>query len=210
MVDGDSTSGLVRSAILAGGTASRFSGKPKGLERVGGERILDRVIRVLESAVAGPPLLVANADEAQSWVERLVVVKDLMPHCGSLGGIYSAVARSPDPMLMVAWDMPFLKVELLKALIDGASGFDVYLPESNGPLGFEPLCGVYSPECGEPIKAALEQENLRTSSFHEHVHVGTLALTEVKAFGDPDVLFFNVNAPDDVAKAEQLWKDQSG
>lgn len=210
MVDGNSTSGLVRSAILAGGAASRFSGQPKGLEKVGGERVLDRVIRVLESAVEEPPLLVANADEAQSWVERLVVVKDLMPHRGSLGGIYSVVARGPDPALIVAWDMPFLKVELLKALIAGASGFDVYLPESNGPLGFEPLCGVYSPECAEPIKAALEQEDLRTSSFHEDVRVGTLALTEVKEFGDPDVLFFNVNTPDDVAKAEQLWKDQSG
>ncbi len=66
-----------------------------------------------------------------------------------------------------------------------------------------------TPECTEPIKAALEQEDLRTSSFHEHVRVGTLALTEVEGFGDPDVLFFNVNAPDDVAKAEQLWKDQS-
>ena len=210
MVDGNSTSGLVRSAILAGGAASRFGGQPKGLEKVGGERVLDRVIRVLESAVEEPPLLVANADEAQSWVERLVVVKDLMPHRGSLGGIYTAVARSPDPVLIVAWDMPFLRVELLKALIAGASGFDVYLPESNGPLGFEPLCGVYSSECAEPIKAALEQEDLRTSSFHEHVRVGTLGLTEVKGFGDPDMLFFNVNTPDDVAKAEQLWKDQSG
>ncbi len=200
----------MRSAILAGGAASRFSGQPKGLEKVGGERILDRVVRVLEGAVEEPPLLAANADEAQSWAERLVVVKDLMPHCGSLGGIYSVVAGSPEPVLIVAWDMPFLRVELLKALIDGASGFDVYLPESNGPLGFEPLCGVYSPECAEPIKAALEQEDLRTSSFHKHVRTGTLALTEVKAFGDPDVLFFNVNGPDDVAKAEQLWKDQSG
>ncbi len=210
MVDGDSTSGLVRSAILAGGAASRFGKQPKGLEKVGGERILDRVIRALESAVEEPPLLVVNADEAQSWVKRLVVMKDLMPHCGSLGGIYSVVARSSEPVLIVAWDMPFLKVELLKALVDGASDFDVYLPESNGPLGFEPICGVYSPECAKPIRAALEQEDLRTSSFHKHVRVGTLALTEVKAFGDPDVLFFNVNSPDDVAKAEQLWKDQSG
>lgn len=209
-MDGDSTRGLVRSAILAGGAAKRFSAKPKGLEKVGGERILDRVIRVLESAVEEPPLLVANADEAQSWVERLVVVKDLMPHCGSLGGIYTVVARSSHSVFIVAWDMPFLRVELLTALIDGASGFDVYLPESNGPLGFEPLCGVYRPECAEPIKAALRQEDLRTSSFHEHVRVGTLALADVKAFGDPDVLFFNVNAPDDLAKAEQLWKDQSG
>ncbi|MDQ5839789.1 MAG: NTP transferase domain-containing protein, partial [Chloroflexota bacterium] len=37
----------VRGAILAGGGATRFGGKPKGLELVGGERILDRLVRVM-------------------------------------------------------------------------------------------------------------------------------------------------------------------
>ena len=37
-------------AILAGGAASRFGGRPKGLELVGGVRIIDRVARGLRSA----------------------------------------------------------------------------------------------------------------------------------------------------------------
>jgi len=28
----------------------------------------------------------------------------------------------------------------------------------------------------------------------------------VKAFGDPDELFFNVNTPDDLERAEALWQ----
>jgi len=28
----------------------------------------------------------------------------------------------------------------------------------------------------------------------------------VRAFGDPDVLFFNVNRPEDLARAEDLWR----
>lgn len=200
---------MTRGAILAGGAASRFGGKAKGLETVGGERILDRVVRVVKEAVGELPLLVANADDAHEWIEGAVVAKDVIPNCGTLGGIYSAVAHSQHPVLITAWDMPFVSLELLKAVIAGASAFDVFLPESNGPLGFEPLCGVYSPACAEPIKAALDNEDFRSTSFHEHVRVSTLPLSDVRTFGDPDMLFFNVNSPSDVAKAEQLWQTQS-
>ncbi|MFB3070272.1 MAG: molybdenum cofactor guanylyltransferase [Gemmatimonadales bacterium] len=200
---------MTRGAILAGGAASRFGGKAKGLETVGGERILDRVVRVVKEAVGELPLLVANADDAHEWIEGAVVAKDVIPNCGTLGGIYSAVAHSQHPVLITAWDMPFVNLELLKAVIAGASAFDVFLPESNGPLGFEPLCGVYSPACAEPIKAALDDEDFRSTSFHEHVRVSTLPLSDVRTFGDPDMLFFNVNSPSDVAKAEQLWQTQS-
>lgn len=200
---------MTRGAILAGGAASRFGGKAKGLETVGGERILDRVVRVVKEAVGELPLLVANADDAHEWIEGAVVAKDVIPNCGTLGGIYSAVAHSQHPVLITAWDMPFVSLELLKAVIAGASAFDVFLPESNGPLGFEPLCGVYSPACAEPIKAALDDEDFRSTSFHEHVRVSTLPLSDVRTFGDPDMLFFNVNSPSDVAKAEQLWQTQS-
>ncbi len=202
------TSGSVRGAVLAGGVASRFGGRPKGLEKVNGERILDRVVRTMRDAVGEAPLLVANVDEANTWVPGLVVAKDLIPNCGSLGGIHSVVARSPDPVLIVAWDMPFLNAEVLKALIADAEDFDVFLPESNGPLGHEPLCGIYRPTCAQPIKVALDQEDFRTSSFHDQVRVGILSRAKVAKFGDPDILFFNVNSPDDVTKAEQLWKSQ--
>ena len=62
-----SEAGPVRGAILAGGGATRFGGRPKGLEIVGGERILDRVAEVLASALGMPPILIANAPDAGSW-----------------------------------------------------------------------------------------------------------------------------------------------
>jgi len=30
----------------------------------------------------------------------------------------------------------------------------------------------------------------------------------VRAFGDPAVLFFNVNAPEDLERAEALWRQR--
>src|SRR4029077_13200752 len=41
----------VTGAILGGGGATRFGGRPKGLERVGGVRILDRLVEVFVEAL---------------------------------------------------------------------------------------------------------------------------------------------------------------
>jgi molybdopterin-guanine dinucleotide biosynthesis protein A len=198
----------VRSAVLAGGAASRFGGRAKGLELVGGARILDRVVDAVREATGSDPLLVANAADAEGWYPGLEIVSDVVPNCGSLGGIYTAVTAAEEPVLVVAWDMPFVSTDLLRALLDGSAGFDVFLPGSGGPLGIEPLCAVYGPACGEPIRASIEAEDLRTTTFHEAVRVGRLPRDAVAEFGDPEVLFFNVNQPDDLQVAESMWRAQ--
>lgn len=196
----------MRAAILAGGAASRYGGRPKGLERVGGERILDRLAEELRTVTDAVPILVANADDAESWAPGLPVVRDPRPDCGSLGGIYAAVTAGEGPVLLVAWDMPFVHEDLLVALRDGAAGYDVYLPESDSRRGMEPLCGVYGPACAAPIAERLDDEDYRAIGFHDAVRVGHLPLDAVRRLGDPELLFYNVNSPDDLAHAEELWR----
>lgn len=199
----------MRGAVLAGGAASRYDGQAKGLERVGGERILDRLVEAMRDATGVAPVLVANAPEAGSWAPGLEVVPDVRPDCGSIGGIYSAICAGEGPVLVVAWDMPFVTAELLEALVTGATEYDVFVPASEGPRGLEPLCGVYGPACAEPIARQLDDEDLRAIAFHAQVRVGTLALEAVRRFGDPDTLFFNVNTPDDLSRAEELWRQHA-
>jgi molybdopterin-guanine dinucleotide biosynthesis protein A len=196
----------MRSAILAGGNATRFGGRPKGLERVGGERILDRVVAEVAAAIGTPPLIVANDPDARSWRPDLEVMRDREPGRGTLGGIYTAVCAGTGPVFVTAWDMPFLNRKLLTALADASSGFDVFLPESGGPRGVEPLCGVYGPACAPAIRGAMERGDLSAVAFHAAVRAGTMPLAEVRTHGAPDRLFFNINAPSDLERAERLWR----
>jgi molybdopterin-guanine dinucleotide biosynthesis protein A len=196
----------VRGAILAGGEATRFGGKPKGLEVVGGERILDRLVRVMAAALGESPLLVANAPEAATWRPDLRTISDVRPGFGSLGGIYTAVMASPAPVVCVAWDMPFVSESLIQTLADGLQRYDAMLPQSDGRRGVEPLCAAYGPACGEAIAASLEAGDLRAIGFHHRIRVGILPLEQVRALADPDLLFFNVNTADDLAKADELWR----
>jgi molybdopterin-guanine dinucleotide biosynthesis protein A len=194
--------------VLAGGAASRFGGRPKGLENVGGIRALDRVVEAVIAATGSSPTLIANAPEAAEWRPGLTVVEDVILHRGSLGGILTAVAAGEGPVLVVGWDMPFVTPGVLGDLVSHSTDYDVFLPESLGPLGVEPLCGVYGPACEDPIRRSIENEDLRTTAFHSEVRAGTLSLEQVTTHGDPEVLFFNVNEPDDLARAEALWREQ--
>ena len=198
----------MRGAVLAGGAARRYGGRPKGLVELGGRRILDRVVDAVAAVTGSPPLLVANAPEGPGWRPDLRTVPDVRRDCGSLGGIYTAVASGTGPVLCVAWDMPFVTAELLRALVEGAAGSDAFLPESDGRRGVEPLCAVYGPACGPAIERQLARDDLRAIGFHADVNVGTLPLERVRVFGDPEVLFFNVNTPSDLERAEGVWRQR--
>ena len=199
----------VRGAILAGGGATRFGGRPKGLEEVGGERILDRLARVMTTALGEPPLLVANAADAASWRPDLRTVSDARPGFGALGGIYTAVLEAPAPVVCVAWDMPFVSQSLIQSLAGGLDTHDAMLPESGGRRGVEPLCAAYGPACGPAIADCLAAGELRAIGFHDRIRVGILPLEQVRALADPNLLFFNVNTADDLAKADQLWRQRA-
>jgi len=169
--------------------------------------MLDRVVDAVTAATGEPPLLVANAPDGPTWRPDLRTIPDARPGLGSLGGIYTAVAAGAEPVLCVAWDMPFVPVELLRALIAGARGYDVFLPQGDGRRGLEPLCAVYGPACRAAIERQLASGgDLRVIGFHAHVKVGTLPLERVRAFGDPAELFFNVNYPEDLERAEGVWR----
>jgi molybdopterin-guanine dinucleotide biosynthesis protein A len=200
---------VVRGAILAGGGATRFGGRPKGLEVVGGERILDRLARVMTDALGQPPLLVANAPDAPGWRPDLRTVSDLKPGYGALGGIYTAVLSAPAPVVCVAWDMPFVSEPLLQALADGLTTYDAILPESGGRRGVEPLCAGYGPACAEAIAASLDQGDLRAIGFHGRIRVATLSLDQVEALADPELVFFNINTAEDLTRADQLWRQRA-
>ena len=195
--------------ILAGGAASRYGGRPKGLERVGGRRVIDRVADALRDA-ADDLLLIANDPVSREWLADVPTASDVRMNCGSLGGIHAAIVRAAGPVLVVAWDMPFVPPALLRRLRDAGARADAALPESSSRRGLEPLCAYYSPSCVPAIERRLDAGDMRVVSFFDDVRVERVPEGEVRRFGDPAVLFMNVNTPDDLALAERHAADGVG
>lgn len=192
----------MRGVILAGGAARRFGGAPKGLARVAGERLLDRVATALTAALGAPPLLVANAPDAGTWRPDLETVADVLPGAGALGGILTAIERGPAPVVVVAWDMPFVTPALLRALADRLGDADACLPDSDGPRGLEPLCAAWGLGAGPVIRKRLTEGHLEIHGVLPALRVHRLDRAHVAACGDPAFLFANVNTPDDIAAAD--------
>ncbi|MFN8570698.1 MAG: molybdenum cofactor guanylyltransferase [Gemmatimonadaceae bacterium] len=190
--------------ILAGGGATRYGGRPKGLEAVGNIRVIDRVAAALH-AVTDDLLVVANDPAAPNWVPGIRVHADVIRDAGSLGGIHAAVVHAGQPVLLVAWDMPFVPSDLLRALrsLGESEHAAVAIPESDSRRGVEPMCAYYSPACQGPIEAALERGDRRVVAFFDDVPVARLAADAVARFGDPMHIFMNINSPEDLSLAQR-------
>ena len=193
----------ISGAIVAGGENARFGGQPKGLCSVAGIRIIDRVRAALEPVVHDVAL-VANAPDADSWLRGIRAFRDQGTERGSLVGLRTAVTRAEGPVIVVAWDMPFVTSELFSLLISRLKpGTDAVIPD--GPRGPEPTCALYTPSCLLVIDSALERHDLRLSSLASRLpRAVRLGVSEVSTVGDPTRLFFNVNTPADLELAERM------
>jgi molybdopterin-guanine dinucleotide biosynthesis protein A len=174
---------------------------PKGLERIHGVRIIDRVRAALEPAV-DDLLLIANDDGAADWLPGVRCASDVLRHVGSVAGIHAALVHAATPVLVVAWDMPFVPTGLLRALRDAGQNADVAVPESDSRRGLEPLCAYYGPACVSAIERRIAADDRRVIGFYDDVRVARVPVAEVMRFGDPARLFMNVNTPEERILAE--------
>lgn len=191
----------VTGAILAGGRSTRYGGAPKGLELVNGRRIIDRVRDALEPVV-DDLLLVANDPAGADWLPGVRCEADVLRDVGSVAGIHAALVHAGTPVLVVAWDMPFVPTALLRALRDAGAGVDASVAESDSRRGVEPLCAYYAPSCAKAIEARVAAGDRRVVAFYDDVRVARIGADAVARFGDPAVLFMNVNTPEERVLAE--------
>lgn len=210
--------GGVTGIVLAGG-ASRRMGRDKAWVELGGKILIARVIDVLR-LICDEIIVVAN----EPWrFEPLGVrvMPDEFPNTGSLGGLFSGLkAAQTELAIGVACDMPFLNPALLRFLISRSSGHDIVIPsvrdESEPVLGgraarkdtakqksLHPLHAVYRKTCLTPMRDAIARGDLRMISFHESLRVRIVQQTEVVLLDPQFLSFWNVNTPDELARAER-------
>jgi molybdopterin-guanine dinucleotide biosynthesis protein A len=191
----------VTGVIQAGGKSTRMGGRPKALIELGGRRIIDRVVDVVR-AVTDDLLLVTNTPDIYAAL-GLPMVPDVFPDHGSLGGIYSGLkAAAGDAAFTVACDMPFLMREVARLVIDRAHDADIVLPKVGGQ--FETLHACYAKSCLLPMESRLREGRLKIVGFFDEVRVLPIAEQEVARWRAPDLVFMNVNTPEELARAREL------
>src|SRR5262249_7838292 len=131
------------------------------------------------------------------------MVPDVFPDHGSLGGIYSGLKAAPgDAVFTVACDMPFLMPDVARLVIDRAALADVVLPISGGrPATLHASCAK---SCLGPMERSLRAGRLKIAGFFDEVRVLAISEEEVSRFRRPDLVFMNVNTPEELARAREI------
>ncbi len=196
--------------ILSGGRSRRL-GQDKALLRLWGPQgptLLEATVARL-AAVCDEVLVVV--DRPRDWPPLSArVVFDRRPGGGALGGIYTGLAEAHFPFaLVVACDMPFLSLELLRAMAGRTRDYDVLLPRwgrgAQAPQGrVEPLHAIYGRPCLEPMRALLERGERRIVAFFPDVRVRYVEEDELARLDPQGRAFHNINTPQDLAEARAL------
>ena len=129
-------------------------GRDKALLESGGKRLVDRVAEAVACAAGNVTLI---GDPVLYGGLGYPVLADRLPGCGPLGGICTALdASKAEWNLILACDMPGVRADFLKSLLDAAvrRGVDCLLPVGESGLP-EPLCAVYRRGAARAIGQAL-------------------------------------------------------
>ena len=182
-----------------------MGGTLKGLETVGGVRIIDRVVSAMKM-VTSDIVLSANHADASKWLVNVAIVSDKVAGFGGISGILSALSLHRN-VLVVAWDMPFVVGDLLNTIAAAGveHGADAAVPASHSPHGIEPFCAWYAASAHASIERFLAGGGRSAWELVSRLpRVHRVPLSVSARFGDPDTLFLSVNTPEDLARARAI------
>ncbi len=198
--------------ILAGGLARRMGGGDKPLTRIGGTTILSRVLERLKPQCTRM-VLNANGDPARFADTRLPVIADDVPDfagplAGILAGLDWAAANAPDvaTVVSVPGDCPFLPRDLVVRLSEARAASGKRLACARSGEWRHPVVGLWPVALRADLRHALTKEDLRKIELWTARH--GIAVADWPA--EPIDPFFNVNTPEDAARAERIALQQAG
>ena len=192
--------------ILAGGLATRMGGGDKGRLALGRGTLLSSVIGRLGPQVAGLALN-ANGDPERFADLGLPVLPDTIegyagPLAGVLAGLDWAAEQGANTIVTAAADTPFFPLDLVPQLLLASESMEHPLalaatPDPKRGQARHPTFGLWPVALRDDLRAALEG-GLRKVILWTDSHGGRVA-----EFPDEDA-FFNVNTPEDLARAEMM------
>lgn len=165
----------------------------------------------------GRTLLARTLDLTKSVTDRVKIVgdpskfapfgpaiADVFPGHGPLGGIHRALTDSQTELsLILAVDLPFLDVLLLKYLVKTAAAANAIVTVPRLGDYYQPLCAVYNKQFALLTERALEENRNKIDALFAKIPVRVIDEQELASAGFDANIFRNLNTPDDWEQAKR-------
>jgi len=192
----------VTGILLAGGKSRRM-GEDKRHLVVGEQTLLERGLAVLRSTFQD--VLVVIAQDSPPLGVDARVVRDLVPDCGSLGGLYSGLMQATTPwVFVVACDMPFLNQAVIAQFTSRRATADIVMAKLDARL--HPMHALYGKQCLPVLEQMIGARQLKIQEMVSHTSLRVQYVTEKDLLTiDPSGRsFYNVNTLADLEAARSL------
>ncbi len=188
--------------ILAGGDSKRI-GREKATLKLGDSTLIEIIIGKLWG-VFQEIILVTDAPKLFEGLP-VSITGDVFTTAAksSLRGVHAGLSYSSSQVnFVMACDMPFLSLELVKLLNKYSSDYQAVVPRLEGY--YQPLFAFYQRTCLEAIEYCLYRGYFKVSSFFPYVKARYVTEGEVTKVDPFYHSFFNINTPQDYQKALEL------
>jgi len=179
-------------------------GQDKRLLSVGEETLYARSLSVLRATFER--VVVVVAQDSPLVASDAPVLRDVIPHCGSLGGLYTGLKQAGTQWVFaVACDMPFLDPDTIRHFIGLKGEGDVIMAKLQN--GFQPMHALYHRNCLPTMESLIHAEDFKIQRLADHpaLRVRVVMPAELRQLDPQGRSFYNVNTPADLAAARSLF-----
>ncbi|THJ11058.1 MAG: molybdenum cofactor guanylyltransferase [Nitrospira sp. CG24C] len=191
------------SGVLLAGGKSRRMGEDKRHLAVGEQTLLERGLAVLQSIFR--EVLVVIAQDSTLLRIDARVVRDLVPDCGSLGGLYTGLTQATTPYIFVAaCDMPFLNQTVIAQFTNRRATADIVIAKLDDRL--HPMHALYSKRCLPALEQMIRARQLKIQEIVSQSSLRVRYVTEADllTIDHSGHSFYNVNTMADLEAARSL------
>jgi molybdopterin-guanine dinucleotide biosynthesis protein A len=198
----------VTGVLLAGGKSRRM-GQDKRFLSFGDRRLFERGLWTLSSLLQH--VFIVIAQDSPFLSTNVPVLRDVVAQCGSLGGLYTGLREASTPhVFVVACDMPFLNVNLIRYMIGSKEEADIIVASWNNRI--QPTHAIYSKRCVPVLEDMIRRRQVKIQDAFQHPSLTVRFMTEseVRQIDPEGRSFLNINSPADLEAARLLHDESIG
>ncbi len=198
----------VTGVLLAGGKSRRM-GEDKRFILVGQRTLFERSCAVLCELFE--QVCVVIAQDSPSLQANVPVIRDIIPDCGSLGGLYTGLQRAQTQhIFLAACDMPFLNPDVIRYMVRLKDQADMVISQWASRL--QPTHALYGRDCLPVLEEMMNLHNRKIQSMigHPALRVRVIAEMEIRQIDRDGRSMFNINTPADLEHVRSVHDADMG